>query len=90
VRTDHSSLQWLMNIAGDNTRLVRWRLRLAEFSFEIQYNPGKINQAADDLSRMQTTGDDQAALDPNVPCFLVEKTSKAFQSISVPKAGPTL
>jgi Integrase zinc binding domain len=26
-----------MSIAGDNPRLVRWRLRLAEFSFEIQY-----------------------------------------------------
>ena len=90
VRTDHSSLQWLMSIAGDNARLVRWRLRLAEFSFEIQYKPGKINQAADALSRMRTTGDDQAALDLDVPCLLVEKASKVFQSISVPKAGPTL
>jgi RNase H-like domain found in reverse transcriptase len=71
VRTDHSSLQWLMSISDDNTRLVRWRLRLAEFSFEIQYKPGKINQAADALSRMKTTGGDQAALDQDVPCFLV-------------------
>jgi RNase H-like domain found in reverse transcriptase len=35
VRFDHSSLQWLMNITGDNSLLVRWRLRLSELSFDI-------------------------------------------------------
>jgi RNase H-like domain found in reverse transcriptase/Reverse transcriptase (RNA-dependent DNA polymerase) len=29
LRTEHSSLQRLMSIGGDNPRLVRWRLRLA-------------------------------------------------------------
>jgi Integrase core domain/Integrase zinc binding domain/RNase H-like domain found in reverse transcriptase len=90
LRTDHSSLQWLMSIAGDNPRLVRWRLRLAEFSFEIQYKPGKVNQAADALSRMPTTGDDHMELDLDVPCLILDQPKNSFQSISVPKPGPTL
>ena len=90
LRTDHSSLQWLMSISGDNPRLVRWRLRLAEFSFQIQYKPGRVNQAADALSRMPTDGCDVDELDLEIPVLTLGNTKKVFQSISVPRAGPTL
>jgi RNase H-like domain found in reverse transcriptase len=71
VRTDHSSLQWLLSISGYNSRLVRWRLRLSEFKFDIQYKPRRVNQVADALSRMKTSGCDQATLDLEVPCLSV-------------------
>ena len=90
VRTDHSSLQWLLNISGDNSRLVRWRLRLSEFSFDIQYKPGCTNQVADALSTIESGGTDKEDLDLEVPCLPVEFMSVLSTSIAVPQAGPTV
>jgi hypothetical protein len=90
VRTDHSSLQWLLSISGENARLVRWRLKLAEFSFEVQYKPGRVNQAADALSRIATDGADKSRIDFDVPCLLVEAKAAAALSSAVPEGGPTL
>jgi RNase H-like domain found in reverse transcriptase len=72
VRTDHSSLQWLLNISGNNSRLVLWRLRLSEFTFDMQYKPGRVNQVADAVSRMDTKGTDQSVLDHEIPFLSIE------------------
>jgi transposase InsO family protein len=90
VRTDHSSLQWLLSISGDNARLVRWRLRLAEFSFSIEYRPGRVNQVADALSRLPTRGTDKSDLDLELPCLSIGNPRAVVQSISVPRGGPTV
>jgi hypothetical protein len=90
VRTDHSSLQWLLNISGYNSLLLRWRLRLSEFSFEIQYKPGRTNQVADALSRIYTGGIDKEELDLEVPRWSVEVAPVLATSIAVPKPGPTV
>ena len=43
VRTDHSSLKWLLE--AKSGRLQRWALKLAEFgSFEIQHRSGVSNR----------------------------------------------
>jgi hypothetical protein len=90
VRTDHSSLQWLLNIAGNNARLVRCRLRLSEFTLDIQYKPGRVNQVEDALSRMATEGTDQSVLDHEIPCFSVEKSPVVRKCIAIPEAGSTV
>lgn len=51
INTDHKPLQWLFSLKEPNSRLVRWRLKLEEFDYKIQYKKGKLNQAADALSR---------------------------------------
>lgn len=53
VITDHKPLEWLMNLKEPNSRLVRWRLKLEEFDYEIQYKKGKLNTNADALSRIE-------------------------------------
>jgi hypothetical protein len=40
VRTDHSALTYLHKFTGNNSRLMRWSLRLAEFDFQIEHRPG--------------------------------------------------
>ena len=41
VHTDRASLRWLMKVTDPSGRLIRWRLRLSEFDFEIKYKKGK-------------------------------------------------
>ena len=51
LRTDHSSLQWLINFRNPSGMLARWMEVLGDFQFQILYRPGAANSAADALSR---------------------------------------
>lgn len=53
IITDHKPLKWLMNLKEPNSRLVRWRLKLEEFDYEIEYKRGVANSNADALSRVE-------------------------------------
>ena len=39
VRTDHNALRWMMATNDPQGRLMRWRVRLMEFYYEIVYRP---------------------------------------------------
>ena len=71
LRTDHGPLQWIMNLADASGRLARWRLRLLEYEFDIQYNPGREHHLADAMSRLPTGGGDVAEIEDEIPCFAV-------------------
>jgi len=49
--TDHQPLKWLHSVKDLTSRLARWRLKLAEYEYEVVYKAGKINVNADALSR---------------------------------------
>lgn len=49
--TDHRPLTWLYNVQKPHSKLIRWRLKLSEYQYDIVYKPGKINANADALSR---------------------------------------
>lgn len=56
VRTDHSSLTWLLE--AKTGRLGRWALRLLEFGpFSIVHRSGKLHTNVDALSRIPTPAD---------------------------------
>lgn len=51
IITDHKPLVWLFNVKDPGSRLIRWRLKLEEYDYEIVYKKGKLNANADALSR---------------------------------------
>lgn len=53
VYTDHQPLKWLMSVKDPSNRLMRWSLSLAEYSFKIEYRPGKKQAHVDALSRLK-------------------------------------
>ena len=52
IVTDHKPLTWLFNVKDPGSRLMRWKLKLAEYDYTIEYKTGKTNKNADALSRM--------------------------------------
>lgn len=52
LNTDHQPLVYLFNMKDPSSKLVRWRLKLEEYDYQIIYRPGNQNQVADALSRI--------------------------------------
>ena len=53
VRTDHSSLRWLMNFKDADGMIARWILSMQSFNFEIIHRRGVDHGNADGLSRQE-------------------------------------
>jgi hypothetical protein len=51
--TDHNPLTYLNNLTISSSRLTRWRLKLSEYDFTIEYKKGKANSNPDALSRIE-------------------------------------
>ncbi|KAM0730356.1 Retrovirus-related Pol polyprotein from transposon 412 [Formica fusca] len=51
IVTDHKPLIWLFNVNDPGSRLIRWRLKLEEYDYEIIHKAGRANANADALSR---------------------------------------
>jgi RNase H-like domain found in reverse transcriptase len=73
IRTDHHSLQWVLNLSDAKGRLARWRLRLLEFDYEVQYHPGALHHGADMMSKLRSEepaiSEPTDEIDTDVPCF---------------------
>ena len=52
IFTDHKPLKWLESNRDLSSRLTRWRIKLSEFDYKIEYKRGKSNTNADALSRI--------------------------------------
>lgn len=65
-----------MNCKNPSSRLLRWRLRVEEYDYEIQYQPGSQNSNADFFSRnaLEENKDEQClALTTNKELTLIIK-----------------
>ena len=50
--TDHKPLTYALNLKDPHSKLIRYKLRLKEYDFDIHHRPGKQNVVADGLSRI--------------------------------------
>jgi hypothetical protein len=50
VRTDHSSLRWLLNLKNPEGQLARWLETISMYEMRIEHRPGKHHANADALS----------------------------------------
>ena len=55
IETDHSNLQWIEQSLVP--KVIRWRIYLQSFSFNIRHIKGKLNNLADLLSRLLPASD---------------------------------
>lgn len=83
IYTDHRPLTWIMNLKEPNSKLIRWRLKLEEFDYEIIYKKGKYNTNADALSRIQINaltrsmkGDDNQSIIANFDDSEIEERQR--------------
>ena len=51
LRTDHSSLRWLLHYRDADGMLARWLAKLQTYDFDIEHRPGLQHGNADGLSR---------------------------------------
>ena len=49
--TDHKPLVWFQNSKDPCSRVTRWKLKMAEYDFDVTYKAGKTNINSDALSR---------------------------------------
>ena len=51
ARTDHAALTYLRNFANQNSRLLRWSIKLSELDFVVEHRAGTKMALVDALSR---------------------------------------
>jgi hypothetical protein len=54
---DHRPLTWIFSVKNPSSRLLRWRLKLEEYEYEVKYKKGSSNNNDDALSRIHLTED---------------------------------
>ena len=53
IQTDHKAFVWLHNVKDPSSRVLRWRLRMEEYDYDIEYVKGKENKVAVSLDYFQ-------------------------------------
>lgn len=56
-QTDHRNSLWIQS--SKSPKVIRWRLFLNQWTHTIEHLPGKMNETADGLSRIQEMSDDE-------------------------------
>ena len=69
MRTDHASLNWLMNFKNPEGQIARWFQFLSTYNFKIEHKVGKKHGNADGLSRRSC-----------IPCHYCDTKDRRYAS----------
>lgn len=90
IVTDHKPFTWLMNFKQPDSKIIRWRLQLQEYDFEVIYKKGSQNVIADSLSQPEASINHNEALPtPRTICPISEKPLNDFNIQLLFKIIPT-
>jgi len=70
-----------MSVKDPGSRLMRWRIQLAEYDYEIVYKPGVQDSNADALSRIGTLAKEGSEIDETGPHIKVKILQENQDSI---------
>ncbi|KAL1448524.1 hypothetical protein WDU94_006581 [Cyamophila willieti] len=87
IVTDHKPLQWLFSVKDPSSKLIRWRLRLEEYEYEITYKKGKQNTNADALSRIELNHNQMSAIQKYVQEARRGLSEETTQSDNIPSTS---
>lgn len=73
VRMDPQALKEVLELKQSSGRLACWRLRLTEFDFATQHQPGRNHLAVDALSRLPTDQQNRSDFDDYIPTYKANK-----------------
>lgn len=82
IATDHKPLVYLFNMRDPSSRLMKFRIALEEYNFEVEYVKGSDNAAADALSRI--TSDDLKGMHENMLNVMTRAQSRKINSTGAP------
>ena len=87
LRTDCSSLRWLMSFKSPSDQMARWLEVLSQYNFRIEHRSGKKHTNADSLSRITCEPEECQCYDgrtilENLPCKGCETCLKKHESWS--------
>jgi len=76
LRTDHSSLKWLLSFKDPEGQVARWIEALGSYDMKIEHRPGRLHKNADGMSRRVCK---QCGLD----CYVPDQVSKVAAASEV-------
>ena len=79
LRTDHSSIRWLLNYKDTEGMIARWLARLQEFDFSIEHRPGAKHLNADGLSRCHSCKNTECPGYAGLPMPTSQRTLKRMK-----------
>jgi len=78
-RTDHQALSWIYSTTDSSGRLMRWRLRPSEYTFDMVYKPGASHHLPDFLSRASTVAPPED-IHNDIPCLALAETANGLRT----------
>jgi len=79
IRTDHQALSWIYSTTDSSGRLMRWRLRLSEYTFYMVYRPRASHHLPDFLSRASTVAPPEGIHD-DIPSLALAETANGLRT----------
>ena len=76
IMTDHRPLVYLFNMSNPASRLLKFRLSLEEYDFNIEYVKGANNVAADALSRVVLSSEDLKEMNERIVNVMTRSMQK--------------
>lgn len=77
ILTDHKPLIYLFGMKDPSTRLLKFRLLLEEYDYDIKYIKGTENNVADALSRVTISSNELKSLNEKVVSIVMTRAQRA-------------